>query len=182
MNYSIMNENLRGICFPIVVTLLNLANINARSTKKIIIRLGTFFYGLIGGFLIYNAKTIPNEIRLQTVFEWVMLFSVGYYPFFELLLGKLYKSIDRHYEQKEIKEGFSFTKEDNAYAKSVADNITSFGNLVIGIMVLFIVVPPIFNRIIRQSSCLYSIALYNYIVAALSSFGLFLKKRSQKQL
>lgn len=98
-----MNENLRGICFPIVVTLLNLANINARSTKKIIIRLGTFFYGLIGGFLIYNAKTIPNEIRLQTVFEWVMLFSVGYYPFFELLLGKLYKSIDRHYEQKEKK-------------------------------------------------------------------------------
>ena len=76
MNYSIMNENLRGICFPIVVTLLNLANINARSTKKIIIRLGTFFYGLIGGFLIYNAKTIPNEIRLQTVFEWAMLFSV----------------------------------------------------------------------------------------------------------
>lgn len=179
MNYSIMNENLRGICFPIVVTLMNLANINARSTKKIIIRLGTFFYGLIGGFLIYNAKTMPNEIRLQTIFEWVMLFSVGYYPFFECFLGKLYKSSNKKFEKK---HGLNYTKEEIANSELITDDITSFVNLIMGVIILFITVSPIFTRIISKSSCLYHLSMYNYIISALSCFGLFLKKRSQKQL
>lgn len=175
MEYSIMNESLRCNCLPIVITLLNLADINSKSRNKKIIRIGAFIHGVIGCFVL--CKAIPGEIGLQAAFEWVMLYSVGYIPFFELFHGKLFKRVDKHYEKKEKLQGLNYSEEERHYSELAAEKITSFGNLISGIIILIITISPIFDKLIATSSDLYYLAKYNFILAALSCFGLYIKKK-----
>lgn len=175
MNYSIMNDSLRGNCFPIIITLLNLANINSKSRNKNYIIAGTFIYGIIGCFVLY--RTFPDEIGLQVAFEWVMLYSVGYFPFFEKFHGKLFKRVDKYYEEKENAQGLHYSKEERVYSELATEKITANGNLLFGIILLIIIISPWFDKFLSASSELYYLAKYNFIIASLSCFGIYIKKR-----
>lgn len=170
-----MNESLRFNCFPIVITLLNLANINSKSKNKSIIRVLALIHGIIGGFVLW--KLLPDEMGGQVAFEWVMLYSVGYIPFFELFLEKLYNKVDKYIEKKEKTQGLIYSEEEKRYSETVTDRITSFGNLVTGGIIFTITVSPIFDTFIDTSSDLYGLAKYNFILSALSCFGLCIKKK-----
>lgn len=170
-----MNASLRCNCLPIVIILLNLASMNANFRNKKIIRIGAFIHGVIGCFVICIA--IPGETGLQAAFEWVMLYSVGYIPFFELFHGKLFRKIDQHYEKKEEMNGFHYSEEERHYSELVAERITAYGALIFGIGILLITILPVFDRLIATSRDLYFLAKYNYILAALSCFGIYIQNK-----
>lgn len=169
-----MNNSLRCNCLPTVIILLNLAAINSKSKNRYYIRIGTFIYGIIGCFTI--GKIIPDEIGLQAAFEWVMLYSVSYVPFFEIFNGKLSKKVDRYYEDKEELKGLHYSKEEIAYSELVTEKITAIGNLLFGVTLLIFTMSLWFDKFISASSELYYLAKYNFIMAALSYFGVYIKK------
>lgn len=166
---SILNDNFIYNCFPAILILSNLSKINRKINCKKILRYIVFLYGLIGSVYLYSV--LPREIRLQTSFEWFMLYSVGFYLFFEKALGNLYKKIDLHYDRVEKNKGLNYTQEENEYAALITEKIIAKFYLLAGIIVMTI---DLLLYVTTKSNGLFPISIYNYLIAALSFFGVYL--------
>ncbi len=173
MTYSVSNNNLWLNCFPLAFTLCNVAYINKCMNNKKIIRICVLLYGIIGGVILYN--TLHDDVRIQTTIEWIGLCTILYYPAIEA--PRLRSISMKKRNLFETKESSNEIIRFDDPASLLYDSITAPFYLIIGVIILIVVMFPFFNMLIDKSNHLYNLVKYNFIIASLSSFVVYRKKR-----